>query len=626
MVNDPEHVMKENLRRLEKFMDADAFSRLEKLAGSSSPALINSSGVEPGNRTYILNTSSGQVPLNSAGEPWSVTQRFIRRLEHEGKLNYNSILIVIGFSGAELLVALAEKLGSEGRIFVIEPNPQIFAAMLFHCDLSGFDNIPADKLGFGISEHFEYGWDSLGEWMSSILIKQPSLVVTPELLKLFGAQYRNVIQKINDMLTLEKRNIATSRMFARIWHHNAMRNFMFNLEEPAISYLKNAFAAKTAIIIGAGPGLNELIPFVKEHQSDYVIICVGTALKCIVANGITPDFVIAVDGSPKVVPQFDTLIPEKSFFAGCLTVDQAILNKFSGRMFVFETDLLNGLRVWLKREGITHDRLKTAGTVTVSAVALAVYIGCSHVILTGVELSFPENGVTHAQGTGYENNRVCTDLTRVRGNWTDEVLTTTQFADYIKMMSDYFAYLDKLNPGLKIINATSSGALIDHAGAIKPEKLADISLPRVKINKYEYILSLRYGFNPGAWTLNLLPALEKLCVELNAVIAVSTPAMRLMQHNKDGEIDVKAILAPETVARLDLIDSALRDNHDAGMIVNDVTRPLYLELSNCDINNVRLFTEKTLTLYRAIHETAVTAHARFMEIISLIKNKDKSGE
>eukprot|EP00831_Metopus_contortus_P027744 TRINITY_DN23249_c0_g1_i3.p2 TRINITY_DN23249_c0_g1~~TRINITY_DN23249_c0_g1_i3.p2 ORF type:complete len:119 (-),score=32.60 TRINITY_DN23249_c0_g1_i3:246-602(-) len=98
------------------------------------------------------------------------------------------------------------------------------------------------------------------------------------------------------------------------------------------------------------------------------------------------------------------------------------------------------------------------------------------------------------------------------------------------------------------------------------------------------------------------------------------------RYNNNGGIDVKAILAPQTAGRLDRIDSALRENHDAGMIINDVTRPLYLDLSNCDMNNIRLFAEKSLALYRAIHETAVTAHARFIEIISLIKDKYKSGE
>jgi len=617
-VDENNQTLSRNLQMIERFMTPGGHCALKAMLPSIPKALIRKAFAGENDKDLRIHTDRGYVKLNNPDKGAALAATILHQLEQQGKINYHGLIVVLGFSGTALVRAIADKLEQEGKIFVLTPHPEIFASLLSFCDFSVFGNVSSGRLQFGVSEDLVENIEFMRDFFSSCLIKQFSLVVTPELFRLYAQDCRNAVTAINEMLAHEKRNMITSMVFSRNWYENAMNNFLFRLEEPPLPVLKNSFPDKTAIVVGAGPGLKYMLDFIKENQTNYIIICVGTALGALVENGITPDFVIVVDGSPKIRLQFDVDIPKESFLVCSPAIVSEITGKFVGRSFVFETDQLNGLRLWLKGNGFKNDRLKTSGTVAVSGVALAFYIGCSYIVLAGVDLCFPPDGCSHVGGTMYGNGKIKEPLVSVRGNWDREVQTTEQFADYIWRMKNYIHQIHDLNPDLKIINTSPGGALISGAEPVLPEKLIEFSLPQMKINKYAYILGLRQGIDPTSDIMRLIPALKSLCKEFADIIAGSSKIAFSAQS-----LDM---LSSENVKLLDEVDARLNNNRLAAMIIDGVTRCLYMELSNCDPNDRLAFADKSRKLYRTIHETSVYTVSKLEIIIQEIEKKYQLGE
>ena len=277
--------------------------------------------------------------------------------------------------------------------------------------------------------------------------------------------YHSALRRIFKTVHLNVFNLGTLVFRGPLWQHNTIRNLPHIIHNPGTNALDNLFPGKPAIVVGAGPSLNDALPYLADVQDQFVIVSTGTALRALKNAGIQPDIVMAVDASHKTGSQFQ--VDCADLYLACSSlVFPPIIPKFKG---IFSTSMTaNPISQWLSTVSDPKGTLIAAGTVTTTGIDLAIQMGCNPVICLGTDLCFKKDGTTHADNTMYHGSRLDPNrLKEVPGNFENTVLTTEQFHCYIDLLSDFI----KTKPETRFINATTGGARIDGMTLVDPSEL-----------------------------------------------------------------------------------------------------------------------------------------------------------
>ena len=225
---------------------------------------------------------------------------------------------------------------------------------------------------------------------------------------------------------------------------------------PAI-HLKDKFAGKTAVILGGGPSLDEILPWVKEHQDEIAILAVSRVSRRLQEFGLTPHFIFSVD--PHDV-SFDVSremlhFGEKTLFVNSYHVSPKLLSQWRGR------SVYVGDRFPSPTEENPKKTHGAGPTVTNAALSVAVDMGFSQVILAGVDLCFSQAGMTHANGSiensiGPKLDNVLTVETY--GGWQAE--TGPDYYKAIEILSQQAGIAEKV--GCRVINPAASAAKVNN--------------------------------------------------------------------------------------------------------------------------------------------------------------------
>jgi hypothetical protein len=360
-----------------------------------------------------------------------------------------------------------------------------------------------------------------------------------------------------------------------LWQFNTIRNLPYLLANPGVVALDNAFPGKPAIIVGAGPSLNETLPFLKASREGFVVIATATSLRALRKAGIAPDLVVAVDAHPLTASQFAT--PCEDLYLACSTlVFPPAIPKFRG---IFSgTMSANPIDAWLSRIIDPLGELLAAGTVTSTAVNLAVKMGCNPVVSVGFDLSLKDDGTTHASHTMYHGVKVKPDyheLTHVPGNYRDRVLTTHQFKNYIDLMVEYLP----LHPEVQFVNATNAGARIAGMRLVHPEALVGFAAPSFDARE---VIVARHRAKTQDNRFRVKDDLKKAMLPLELIVKEGREAaylcnrlIMLLRAPQSGDEDA----AREIIRRLEEIDQSLMNHQDASLLIEMSLWPASHELS-----------------------------------------------
>ena len=251
---------------------------------------------------------------------------------------------------------------------------------------------------------------------------------------------------------------------------------MENLAEnrTSSSCLKNTFKEKTAVLLGGGPSLDEIIPWLKSNRDRVVVLAVSRICRRLLECGLTPDMVFSVD--PQQI-SFDISkelfhFHHKTLFVHAYHVSPPLLAQwrgksvYSGPRFPWKTDLNVGT-------------LSAAGpTVTNTALSSAIAMGFSQVLLAGVDLCFSREGYSHAQGSN--EHKLGPELGQMgirvetNGGWMAE--TSPDFAVAINIIETQAK--QALEKGCKVINSALGAAKVPNIRYAHPDEIAIEPLQR----------------------------------------------------------------------------------------------------------------------------------------------------
>ena len=213
----------------------------------------------------------------------------------------------------------------------------------------------------------------------------------------YKTQITDLPQKIEHALEKIKADFSVQVHFGKIW----LRNIFLNLRlagavNPAYPYTDTG---RTALILGAGPSLEEGLSLLKKKRQRYTVFCTDTAFPAVCANGITPEFFIAID--PQHISYQHTIgvIPKETIGIFDLSANTAGARRFceNGNAFFFTAGghpLVQTAALFSPFPPLTTG----SGTVAVAAYHAAQALGYRHIECSGMDFAYT-GGKAYSRGT-----------------------------------------------------------------------------------------------------------------------------------------------------------------------------------------------------------------------------------
>ena len=421
-------------KNLEALNNSVIQRRLAKITPEESRVGV-SYCITPTNDYVLLKNDLPTDDLNNPRE--AAKQVIAKNINHEMKSN--DTIIIFGIGLGYLLDEVYQKFPC--KILVYEPD-----LMLLHFVLSNAD----------ISEHLSSGRVFITNDMDELLNKLSSGFLTKDKVEVI---YIHTITK-----------------FSKRWLINTVNNIsaVNNSSMYLLSDLENKFIGQTALIAGAGPSLNENISKIQANRDKFVIFGVNKAIKYLLQNGITPDFIVGLDAGN----MDKTLGGMEGYFSrsNCIMdirTDSSILDKGFNKIFVnfSETDF------FIKKLAKYNKNMKfyeAGGSASTFALTAAAKMGFSQIVLAGVDLAFKDNQI---YANGENMNRISQNEILVDSVKKNLVQVKSVSGGIVYTRDDYAAFVHHFETLIKelnyplIYNISNFGAAIEGVKAVSFEEL-----------------------------------------------------------------------------------------------------------------------------------------------------------
>ena len=242
-------------------------------------------------------------------------------------------------------------------------------------------------------------------------------------------------------------------------------------------------------VIGNGPSLEKLLPFIKANADKAVIISCGSALETLLDADIKPDFWVMMERADLVLELTKETARKHDLsdirFLGSTTVFPGLPDLFSDPIFFFRPGLSSAPLFSPSKDQliIMPDPLSAN-----AGLASSLHLGFRQIYLLGVDVGSRRQDSAHTPGGWY--NRLSEPYgefgIRVRGNFGGDVWTTGT----LQWSRQSLEALIRSSRGRTIINL-SDGALIEGA---TPMHYKAVKLPALKAPKESYIEKLYEAF------------------------------------------------------------------------------------------------------------------------------------
>lgn len=439
---------------------------------------------------YIL--LKNDVPIDDVNNP-RVAIRKNLQATIKNEMTKNDFIITFGIGLGYLLDEVFNTYPS--RIYIYEPDIN-----LLHFVLNNVD----------ISEHLSSGRIFITSDIEELVNKLSQTYITGDKVEIAFLQNYAVVknkeliqltQKVFDTCKSKMVDVNTINKFSKVW----LNNTVFNIAQTnksdiyLLSDLENKFRSQTALIIGAGPSLNENIDKIIANRNKFAIIAVNKVARYLIQKGIIPDFIVCLDARnmDKTLGGLETFLSR----VNCIMdsrADYRVHNKGFNKIFYTFSDtdfIMTKLAKYNKNIKFTE----CGGTAATLALISAVKMGFSKIVAVGLDLAFKDNEI---YSNGETMNRISQEdivvdsvkkkLVQVKSVTERMVYTRDDYATFIH----HFETLIKDLKHSELYNITSFGALIEGFKNVtfedlKIDTLANLQplafTPKLKIDTKDFL-------------------------------------------------------------------------------------------------------------------------------------------
>ncbi len=371
-----------NLSVLKK-MDSKLCSLVENTLLSDSFEVVDS---KRGGAVLLYNEDGKKKFFHSKIDPVREAERFIGEVDFEN----HDMFVVYGFASAYHIESLLSQMSEESFLVIIEKELSVLKLMMSHRDLT---SIFLDKRLILLVDPKD---DSIADDLKGKSSRKIAFLTHRGSFQVFPEYYANITSIIKSYLSTKDVNIATLAKFERIWSSNLARNIKSFASSMGVNSLYGKFSGLDAIVVAAGPSLNDSLPFIKKNMDKAVIVAVDTAYKTLLNNGIIPHFVLAVDPQVINARYFEGVEETSSVLVADPTVHTSVLRMFKGRTIF--TGVAFDMLKWIEKIIGSRGEITHGGSVSTNAYDFAKRLGVDRVVIVGQDLAFTF-GLAHAKGS-----------------------------------------------------------------------------------------------------------------------------------------------------------------------------------------------------------------------------------
>jgi hypothetical protein len=217
------------------------------------------------------------------------------------------------------------------------------------------------------------------------------------------------------------RNRAALMVLGPRWARNIFDNIAA-LESLGIERMPSLPGA--VLVCGAGPSLEEALPFARSRRAELRLVACDTALGTLLASGLEPDLVICLEGQAHNLADFTCLGSKAIPLVADISSHPSSFRAVRGRKHltfarIWPSPFLSRVESALVASGTPFLPMPPLGSVGVHAVHLARALSDGPILAAGLDFSF-ELGKTHARGCPslLAEERRLNRLTRWQGQYS----------------------------------------------------------------------------------------------------------------------------------------------------------------------------------------------------------------
>lgn len=392
--------------------------------------------------TARITDSTGSYYLHSNVNPATEGDYFARQYYSTECAHYVIIGLGLGYHIKSLL-----DIDDGIYIDIIEPDIEVIRAANTYMKLDWIYDNSRVKL---IHDPECINWQRLLQEDSRLIIHYPSM--------------RHIDNK-EVKFQLEKFFIKDSgqRNFSVLLENN-FRDNVCNCDA-YVDELKKDFEGKNAIIVAAGPSLDNNIELLHKKMESTIIVAVGTVFHKLINMNIVPDYVVFLDAQPNLYSQVEGLEECEVPIICASTCCKRIAKEYKGMRYLACQKGFARAEQYALDNG--YDTYETGGSVSTIALDICLKLGCEKVAYVGLDLAF-SGGMAHASDTSEIEVNDDEKTVMVQGVNGGLVAARKLFVIYREWIEKRVSMSDAKG---KVYDATEGGAL---KKGLVLKKLADL--------------------------------------------------------------------------------------------------------------------------------------------------------
>lgn len=411
--------------------------------------------------TLYKKNEDGNIFIHSSSNPSHESKIIIDSYEHIQL--YESIVFFgtgLGYHINEVVKKFPEK-----DIYIYEPQVEVF------CKYLEVNELPIKKLkGLFIGNEQQELVENLSNLMTRI--GRTTLIIDmPSYKNILPGKYNEFFQIVNDIIKGKRNSIAITNWFQKKWIMNSIRNFEHVIKSKNILLANEGkFKGKSAILVAAGPSLNDEIENLKKIKEEGLayIFSVGSAIHTLLKHGIHPDAVTTYDPLEYNDQVFKGIIEENINDIPIIFGSSSglILDDYPGeKLHIVTSQDSIGSFYLIDREktgdiGVIND----APSIAIVTLQILLKLGFDKIYLVGQNFAYRgskrySEGIDYGYGEGEEVTKEQEEEAILLKGVTGEQVKSSYAWKLAKENMEF--YIKSYSNMSKVINTTKEGAFIE---------------------------------------------------------------------------------------------------------------------------------------------------------------------
>jgi hypothetical protein len=380
-------ILQKNLGILRR-QDPDLAARIE----AAEPAAMEWAESKAGPLTASVEHNGRALWLASRYDPGKEAAKLVESVEHEKA----ACVVVLGMGLGYHVAELAQDMGPRGVLVVFEPDTGVWRAVLEKIDHRAW--LTRGELVLADGQTDRAALLKRIEKHAATVTQGTHLLTHPPSRQRHEQAIRDFGKMVAEAMAFCRTNVATALVNAARTCRNLASNIDHYAAGAGTDELFNAAKGYPAVCVAAGPSLVKNVDLLRDPEArrNVVLIAAQTALKPLLARGIKPDFVTALDYSHISSRFYEDLpsLPDVTLVAEA-KAHRAILEAYPGPIRVPHSQFNDLL---LDTMAVPRIPLKSGATVAHLSFYLAQHMGCDPIMFIGQDLGFSD-GLYYAPGT-----------------------------------------------------------------------------------------------------------------------------------------------------------------------------------------------------------------------------------